>query len=294
MQLPRGGEQCTGNGLCTSGLACIKNVCIALLEDEVFEPEPQPAPEPPLASWAEHSGEDSFGTWASVYVSGVKLKFRWIEPGTFWMGSPDDDEEAYDWEKPRHQVRLTEGYWMAETEVTQQLWQAVMGGNPSFFTGETRPVETVSWDDVQAFLSALNTEVPGLEARLPTEAQWEYAARAGTEPPRYGPLDEVAWHSGNSPNTTQPVGTKAPNAWGLYDTLGNVYEWCQDDYDDHEARAISGTTIEDPTGPVDGRGRVVRGGSWGYDAQDVRAAYRYECGPAFGNSHFGLRLSRGP
>ncbi len=283
----------------------------------------------PDTRWAHQSGDDRFGTWASVTVSGVAQKFRWIEPGTFWMGSPDDDEEAYTDEKPRHQVRLTEGYWLAETEVTQMLWSAVMGDNPKELTvvlqqlflavmgnnlsltrqeWDALPVEMVAWDDVPAFLTALNKRVPGLEARLPTEAQWEYAARAGTETSRYGPLDEVAWHRGNSDRTTHPVGTKAPNAWGLYDMLGNVWEWCLDYYDGGEygARAIPipGLAIEDPMGQrasliglicsPKGGSRVVRGGCCSSGVRFVRAAVRCDCDPADGDCDRGFRLSRGP
>ncbi len=318
------GSPCSNLGLCADGLTCSpEDICIEPGNDAKPEPtnEPEPAPppvepedptpppvepedptpppvepKPPLASWADESGVDDVGTWASVEVSGVELKFRWIEPGTFWMGSPDDDGEAGTLEKPRHQVRLTEGYWLAETEVTQRLWSAVMSHNLSAFTGEAHPVETVSWDDAQVFLAALNTEVPGLDARLPTEAQWEYAARAGTETPRYGPLDEVAWWVDNSEGTTHPVATKVPNAWGLYDMLGNVYEWCQDyfDGDQYAAQAIPGTAIEDPTGPAESDGRVVvRGGGWKAVARNVRAADRFGFRPDFQSSDFGLRLSRG-
>ncbi len=163
------------------------------------------------------------------------------------------------------------------------------------------PVERVSWHDAQVFLEALNTEVPGLEARLPTEAQWEYAARAGTETPRYGPLDEVAWYGDNSDWTTHPVGTKAPNAWGLYDMLGNVHEWCQDylDYGGaYEARAIPGTVIEDPGTVIEdprdpGASRVIRGGDWFEVGEFSRAAFRNGALPEGRDSRLGLRLSRG-
>ncbi len=210
------------------------------------------------------------------------------------MGSPDGDEEAENDEKPRHLVRLTEGYYLAETEVTQELWQAVMGDNPSEFTGEKRPVTNVSWDDVQVFLAALNNQVPELEARLPTEAQWEYAVRAGTDSPRYGLLNEVAWYRDNSDDATHSVSRKAPNAWGLYDMLGNVGEWCQGYSEDYEARAIPGTAIEDPTGPAEGGERVIRGGSWLSVARGARAAYRSRAKPGDDFSDVGFRLSRGP
>ncbi|MBX2810203.1 MAG: formylglycine-generating enzyme family protein [Myxococcales bacterium] len=210
------------------------------------------------------------------------------------MGSPDGDEEATSGEQPRHQVRLNEGYWLAETEVTQELWQVVMDYNSSEFMGDTRPVHVVYWDDAQAFLEALNNQVPGVEARLPTEAQWEYAARAGTETPRYGPPDQVAWYDDNSDFTPQPVGTKAPNAWGLYDMLGNVAEWCRDYYEHYGDRMIPGAAIEDPTGPAEGGDRVVRGGSWVNDARHMRAAHRSNLSPMSRVSDIGLRLSRGP
>ena len=189
-------------------------------------------PKPPKKKSSELwvPGEDT-----QLSIGGVSFKMIWIEPGTFWMGSPDDDEEAYsDDEKPRHKVTLTEGFWMAETPCTQALWEAMTGKNPSEFKGAQNPVENVSWDDIQAVLWALNERQSNLGLRLPTEAEWEYACRAGTQTPRYGKLDEVAWyrgnrlHRGNSRGTTHPVGQKAPNPWGLYDTLGNVWEWCQD------------------------------------------------------------------
>ena len=120
---------------------------------------------------------------------------RYIEPGTFMMGSPDDDPEAFDRERPQHKVTLTKGFWLADSECTQAVYQAVTGKkNPSRFQGDDRPVERVSWNDAQAFLQALNQKLPGLQARLPTEAQWEYAARAGTTEARYGALDTIAWY----------------------------------------------------------------------------------------------------
>ena len=242
--------------------------------------------------WASDNGRDSYGQWASVSVNGVELKFRWIEPGTFWMGSLDEDDD----EKPRHQVTLTQGYWLAETPCTQALWQAVTGKNPSRYKGENRPVETVSWDDVQDFLKQLNQQAPGLDVQLPTEAEWEYACRAGTEAPRYGELDAIAWYSENSGDGTHPVGEKQPNAWGLYDMLGNVWEWCRDgwrDYDHSHDLAMHGAVI-DPMGPMEeGTSRVLRGGSWDNTARNVRAADRNRHDPSSRNSNIGLRLARG-
>ena len=229
------------------------------------------------------------GKDTQLSIGGVAFKMTWIEPGTFWMGSPDDDEEAFNREKPRHKVTLTEGFWMAETPCTQALWEAMTGNeNPSRFQGAQNPVENVSWDDIQAVLKALNGRQSNLGLRLPTEAEWEYACRAGTQTPRYGKLDEVAWYDRNSNGMTHLVGQKPPNPWGLYDTLGNVWEWCQDWYGPY-----SKTPVVNPLGPEEGVYRVLRGGSWSDPAQCVRAAYRYGYDPADGVSSYGLRLSRG-
>ena len=218
-------------------------------------------------SWAHHAGRDIYGVWASVDIRGVELKMRWIEPGTFWMGAGEDDWIDFpkdelslslvESEKPRHQVTLTEGYWLAETACSQALWEALTGQNPSYFKGADRPLENVSWEGVQSALSELNHCMPGLELRLPTEAQWEYACRAGTETPRYGELEAIAWYGDNSGDETHPMKQKAPNAWGLYDMLGNVLEWCQDWYGPYN----DAPTV-DPTGPREGVHRVLRGGSW--------------------------------
>ena len=212
---------------------------------------------------------------------------RWIAPGAFEMGSPDSDEEAYDREQPQHQVTLTEGFWLAEAPCTQAVWQAVMADNPSRFEGAERPVEGISWGRVQALLSAINARVPGLEFQLPTEAQWEYACRAGTETPRYGPLGAVAWHSGESSGETHPVKQKPPNAWGLHDMLGNVWEWCRDGL-----RTYDGELACDPIGAVEPEVlRVRRGGSWSSPPRYVRAAYRYVFDPESRYSSHGFRLA---
>ena len=211
---------------------------------------------PSSTAWADRFGYDIYGLWASVDIRGVELKMRWIEPGTFWMGSGDEDEEAFGHEKPRHQVTLTEGYWLAETACSQALWEALTGQNPSVFKGAgRRPVDNVNWEDIQSALSELNHRMPGLELRLPTEAQWEYACRAGTETARYGELEAIAWYDDNSGGDTHPMKQKAPNAWGLYDMLGNVWEWCQDWYGPY-----SDAPTIDPTGPREGVYRVLRGG----------------------------------
>ena len=246
-------------------------------------------------------------------------------PGRFWMGSPAEEAGRYDDEGPRHEVTLTEGFWLADTPCTQALWQEVMGSNPSKFRSAQRPVETVSWDEVQRFLEKLNRHLPGLEARLPTEAQWEYACRASTETATWlgdleilgahnAPLlDEIAWYGGNSgvafdlpqgvdssdwsekqyPHVragTCEVALKAPNPWGLYDMLGSVWEWCSDR---GVASYPEGPRL-DPIGPEQGSNRVIRGGSWVDPARYVRAAYRDWSVPGARLSGLGFRLSRGP
>jgi formylglycine-generating enzyme required for sulfatase activity len=195
-----------------------------------------------------------------------------IEPGTFLMGSPDTDPEAYDWEKPQRQVTLTQPFLLAKTEVTQAQYLAVMGVNPSSLTGDpNRPVESVTWNQAVAFcdrLSEMNGVAHGTYG-LPTEAQWEYAARAGTTTARYGELDSIAWSGANSGGTSHPVGQKLPNAWGLYDMLGNVWEWTSDWYGDYGAAPMT-----DPTGPASGPGRSARGGGWDLEGQFMRAMVR--------------------
>ena len=200
------------------------------------------------------------------FTNSVGMKFVLIEPGTFLMGSDTGTSD----EKPVHKVTLTEGFYMQVTEVTQAQWQAVMGDNPSTFKGPERPVETVSWNDAQEFLKKLNTKEKGAKYRLPSEAEWEYAARAGQtgEPPN---LDAVAWYNKNSDKQTHPVGQKQPNGWGLYDMLGNVAEWCADWWDE-EYYAKSPPV--DPSGPDKGSLRAERGSSWYYPAESTYVAYR--------------------
>ena len=163
------------------------------------------------------------------------------------------------------------------------------GDNPSRFNGDEHP-EEVSWNDAQTFLQKLNALRPGLDVGLPTEAQCEYACRAGTQEVRYGELEAVAWYDENASDSTHPVGLKAPNAWGLHDILGNVWEWCQDYSDDYQ---VVGDITENPLGPSRGVRRVLRGGSWHSPAQRVQAAARLVYDPANGYSLYGLRLSRG-
>ncbi|HPC91616.1 MAG TPA: bifunctional serine/threonine-protein kinase/formylglycine-generating enzyme family protein [Myxococcota bacterium] len=214
------------------------------------------------------------------------LRFVRIPAGTFMMGSPKEEDGRYSDEK-QHKVTLTSPFEMMVTPVTQSLWQFVMGNNPSHFKGPDLPVERVSWNDVQDFIGKLNQMLGTNNLRLPTEAEWEYACRAGTTAAWYGELDKIAWYGDNSGGKTHPVGTKAPNAWGLYDMLGNVWEWCQDWYG-----AYPSGSVTDPTGPSTGSYRVFRGGSWSSRAWVVRAAYRHYDDPGYRSDALGLRLAR--
>jgi formylglycine-generating enzyme required for sulfatase activity len=202
------------------------------------------------------------------------------------MGSPEDEPGRYPDEGPRHLVAIDAGFWMFDTPCTQALWQELMGSNPRPFTAADRPVESVSWHDCQQFLSALNSRLDGLVLSLPSEAQWEYACRAGTQTARYAePLDAIAWHFENSENATDPVAAKQANSWGLYDMLGNVWEWCADAWaDDYsaESRAAAVSNLAH---------RVIRGGSWRYDARYVRAAYRNHDEPSNRLNNLGFRCA---
>ena len=206
-----------------------------------------------------------------------------VPPGTFMMGNSPGDPEAFSDESPQHQVTLTSAFYMGKTEVTQAQWLAEMGSNPSAFTGNLqRPVEQVSWNTIRPFLTQ-----NGL--RLPTEAEWEYACRAGTTTPRYGVLNDIAWYTSNSGNATHAVATKLPNAFGLYDTLGNVWEWNQDWYGAYSAAAVT-----NPTGPASGSYRLLRGGAWNNVSNNCRASQRYNNKPYNANSFIGLRVARTP
>ena len=238
----------------------------------------------------------------------VDLDMIWIEPGTFIMGSPEGELVRMD-DEVQHKVTLTKGYWMGKFEMTQAQYEAVMGTNPSEFKGTDLPVEKVSWDDAMAFCAKLTAtekaagRLPeGYEYTLPTEAQWEYGCRAGTktafnngtnipslEQALLEPcpnLDEVGWYWCNSDETTHPVGLKQPNAWGLYDMHGNVYEWCLDWFGDYPTEAVT-----DPKGSVTGSHRVVRGGAWNAFASGCRSAYRDHNRPDSNVSNYGFRVA---
>ena len=216
------------------------------------------------------------------------IEFVQIPAGQFQMGSTSP--ESYSDESPLTQVRISRGFWMGKYEVTQAQWEAVMGDNPSLYNvcGGDCPVERVSWNNVQEFIGKLNARSGGRPYRLPTEAEWEYAVRAGTTGERYGDLDEIAWYFGNiSIGNTHPVGEKAANAWGLHDMLGNVWEWVGDRYG-----IYPGGSVTDPTGPGSGSIRVYRGGSWLDGARSCRSAMRGRISPLARNSQLGFRLLR--
>ena len=223
-------------------------------------------------------------------VNGVSFEMVRVEGGTFRMGATSE-QEADDWdrEKPVHSVTLS-SYYIGKTEVTQVLWEAVMGINPSRFKGDYLPVENVSWDDCQEFIRKLNS-MTGQNFRLPTEAEWEFACRGGNNSRGYkysgsNNLGSVAWYDGNSGNKTHPVGTKAPNELGIYDMSGNVWEWCADWYGDYSSGAQT-----NPTGPYGGSNRVYRGGSWNYDVGRCRSSNRDFYYPWIRDIILGLRLA---
>lgn len=209
-------------------------------------------------------------------------RYVFIPPGEFMMGCSEGDRECDDDEKPPQKVELTRGFWIGQTEVTQAAYEKVMKTqNRSYFKGADRPVEQVSWDDANAYCKAVGMG-------LPTEAQWECAARAGSKAARYGDLDQIAWYRANSKDQTQPVAAKAPNDWGLYDMLGNVWEWVADWYDE---KYYDQRVSKDPLGPATGAWRVVRGGSWFYSPKVVRVSFRSRGGLANRNYLIGFRCA---
>ncbi|WP_347986371.1 formylglycine-generating enzyme family protein [Methylomonas sp. AM2-LC] len=257
---------------------------------------PTQFPEP----WASGWGQDQFGLWMAFSYKGIKQVFRWIEPGSFLMGSPEDESQRED-DETQHSVLLTKGFWLADTTVTQALWQSVMQNNPSKFKGENKPVETVSWDDANAFINILNQIKPELALCLPTEAQWEYACRAGTKTPFYfGQQIDASQvnYDGQFPYNNGPVSeyreqtvevkTLPPNAWGLYEMHGNVLEWCLDYYGKYIPDQAT-----DPTGEDSGAARVLRGGSWNFNGRICRSAFRFYDHPDYASQRIGFRLSRG-
>jgi formylglycine-generating enzyme required for sulfatase activity len=223
----------------------------------------------------------------------VPLEMVYVAPGSFDMGSPIEENDRYD-DELLHRVNLTRGFWLGKYPVTQRQWECVMGYNLSYFKGFDKPVEMVSWNDCQKFIAKCNQELQkefGGEVRLPTEAEWEYACRAGSRGAYggTGKLDDMGWYD----NTffgfglkTKEVGLKSSNAWGFYDMHGNVWEWCQDWYG-----AYSTEGVTNPIGPASGDRRVLRGGSWNDGAWNCRSAIRVRCVPGARFHYCGFRLA---
>jgi len=233
------------------------------------------------------------GSRGEAIVAGATgLQLQWIPPGDFFLG---DVHQA-----PITTVRITRGFWMGRFDVTQRQWQALMGSNPSHFKdqGGDAPVENVSWDDAAAFCRAVNLRekaegrLPeGYEYRLPTEAEWEYACRAGTTGAYAGDgvMDDMGWYARNSGMHTHPVGQKLPNAWGLFDMEGNVWQWCLDWFGPYP-----GGVETDPAGPTSGSSRVYRGGCWFVVAEHCRSAFRFASLPVLRDYYLGFRIALAP
>jgi formylglycine-generating enzyme required for sulfatase activity len=219
------------------------------------------------------------------------LKYVWIPPGNFMMGCSHGDSECGDSEKPAHQVTIRRGFWIGQTPVTVGAYKRFAGASghqmpptPDFNSGwanKNMPIVNVNWDDAQAYCGWTG-------GRLPTEAEWEYAARAGSTESRYGPIDEVAWYSNNSGGQTHDVAQKRANAFGLYDMLGNVWEWVNDWFD---GNYYQGSPSQDPQGPGSGQVRVLRGGSWFIYPWGVRVSIRVRDAPGVRNLNFGFRCA---
>ena len=263
---------------------------VTLKKKQMQQPEPpkpqpvQPVQQPTTTSTTTSSAIQTFT------VAGVSFKMVRVEGGTFTMGATaEQGGDAYSDELPTHRVTLS-SYCIGETEVTQALWEAVMGNNPSNWKGASLPVEQVSWDDCQNFIRELN-RMTGKQFRLPTEAEWEFAARGGNKSTgcKYSgsnAIDKVAWYTDNSGGKTHEVKTKSPNELGIYDMSGNVWEWCQDWKGSYSSSAQS-----NPTGPSSGSSRVSRGGGWDSSAGGCRVANRNDLAPSYRVYNIGLRLA---
>ncbi|MDR0522107.1 MAG: formylglycine-generating enzyme family protein [Planctomycetaceae bacterium] len=262
------------------------------------------------------AAEPKAGERKVVKIKGVDFAFRYCPAGTLMMGSPKNEKNRRD-DEPQHEVQLTKGFWLGETEVTQEQWEKITGKNPSHFKGRTLPVESVSWNDCQKYIEQLNNNAPeGYKFALPTEAQWEYACRAGSKTAYcFGDddkqLGDYALYGVNSDKKTHEVGTKKANAWGLHDMHGNVWEWCSDWHDEYYGnKALRNHAIPtkneygedvstkqevhtaiDPTGASSGDDRVIRGGGWDILAGYCRSACRHnDCYTPEGSHFLGLRV----
>jgi formylglycine-generating enzyme required for sulfatase activity len=283
----------------------------------------------PLPQWALSAGSDEFGDYADLPIYDTSLHMRWIEPGTFIMGSPDDEAGRFSNEGPQHAVTISRGFWVSDSHVTQSVWDAVMGegNNPSHFPGPDHPVEHVSWECSQAFIAILNKFFSDLFARLPSEAEWEYIARAGTtsaysDGSSYSDTDAfksafatLAWCSttrelkqastilrssaGFDPKPLpaseppefgpQDVRSLKPNAWGIYDIHGEVLEHCDCWYSEYNAKTVTDPRVSAPHP----RGRILRGGGWASDARECRSSFRDAWPPGQKYDNAGFRIIGG-
>ncbi len=253
--------------------------------------------------WASEWGCDQYGLWQTFSINGIHHKMRFIPRGEFLMGSPEDEPERRDNEL-QHKVILTQSFWLGETPVTQALWQAVMGNNPSGFTpkgGKQFPVERVSWDDCQQFFNQVSELLPSLSINLPTEAQWEYACRAGSQTP-FNTGEQLTTDQANYNGNysykgrvelterqifrarTVDVHRFSPNSWGLKQMHGNVWEWCQDGPREYRAEVAL-----DPVGPGEQSDRALRGGGWLFNGWYCRSAYRHRYVRDRRDGYIGLR-----
>ena len=256
-------------------------------------------PDGPPPSWANAGfGQDAYGTWADFSYGGIVQRCRWIPAGTFLLGSPDDEAERFSEEGPQQQISFAKGFWLMDTALTQGLYGTVMGKNPSLFKGDDLPVETISWDEAQAFARRVNSEAPNFQLRLPSEAEWEYACRAGSTTPfepnvaqtfaGWNITSDEANYDGNDPYRDGQTGESrdktvsvrgggfAPNAWGLWHMHGNVWECCEDVWrDSHDGYDLTGTARR--PGSMDAAGErhcVVRGGNFASSGTNLRCANR--------------------
>jgi formylglycine-generating enzyme required for sulfatase activity len=252
---------------------------------------------PPAAATLSYTTEE-MAAYVSRLAAATGIRLVPIPAGTFTMGSPAGEADRGADEGPQTYVTLTEDFFLGATDVTQAQYEALMGANPSDFksAGRDAPVEQVTWAEAMAFCQKLTAResaegrLPaGWAFTLPTEAQWEYACRAGTTGPYAGDTSAMSWYDRNSGGTTHPVGAKKPNAWGLYDMSGNVYQWCADWY----AKRHPGGGVTDPTGPAEGTFHVLRGGGWYYDKSYCRSAYR-DFDPGYRANFIGFRVALCP
>jgi len=240
---------------------------------------------------------DNFGSpevLETFTSSSTGMEFVLIPAGEFKMGSPSKEKDRFDYECPSHKVTIKCSFYLGKSSVTQKQWKEIMGKNPSHFKGEDRPVEMVSWKEARKFIKKLNEKEDTDKYRLPSEAEWEYACRAGTQTRYYfgddeSKLNEYAWYSENSVNETHPVGQKKPNSWGFYDMHGNVWEWVQDNWHENFNGAPSDGSAWEDENEVN---RVSRGGSWFCAAILCRSASRFRRDPENKISNMGFRLLR--